>query len=526
MSVRNLVIVLGDQLDPAGAALDGFDLAKDVLWMAEVAEESTHVWSSKVRSALFLSAMRHYREARRAEGRVVHYVELEDPGNTGSLGLELARAIVVLKPERLIVTEPGDWRVWRELEASAEPAGVALEVRVDRHFYASLADFHAHALGRKQLRLEFYYRELRRRERVLLDAQGEPEGGRWNYDAENRGAFGREGPGAVPPPLVFPPDALTREVLALVERRLAGHPGELGNFDWPVTPEQAARALEDFITHRLVEFGRYQDAMWTDEPWLYHSRISAALNLKLLDPRAAVRAAEAAYRAGRVSLAAAEGFIRQILGWREYVRGIYWRFMPDYLEKNALGAREPLPEFYWSGEVEMTCLRDALGQTLRHGYAHHIQRLMVTGLYALQLGVEPRRVHEWYLAVYVDAVEWVELPNTLGMSQHADGGLMASKPYAATGKYIQRMSNYCASCRFDPARATGDNACPFTTLYWDFLLRHERRLAANQRMALQVKNLARLDEPERAAIRARAEEIRRHGGAPPRASAQGQKDLF
>lgn len=526
MKVRNLVLVLGDQLDPAGAALDGFEAGRDIIWMAEVMEESTHVWSSKVRTALFLSAMRHYREARRAEGRVVRYVELDDAENTGSLAGELARAIAALRPERLVITEPGEWRVWRALEAAAEAAGVVLEVRTDRHFYATLADFHAHALGRKQLRLEFYYRELRRRERVLLASDGEPEGGQWNYDADNRGAFGREGPGAVPPPLAFASDVVTREVLALVQRRFPGHPGRLEHFDWPVTPEQARAALDDFIAHRLVDFGRYQDAMWTAQPWLYHSRISAAMNLKLLDPRVAVGAAEAAYRAGRVSLAAAEGFIRQILGWREYVRGVYWRYMPEYLHKNALGASEPLPKFYWTGEVEMACLRDAIGQTLRHGYAHHIQRLMVTGLYALQLGVEPRQVHEWYLAVYVDAVEWVELPNTLGMSQHGDGGLMASKPYAATGKYIQRMSNYCAGCRFDPARATGDAACPFTTLYWDFLLRHEKRLAANQRMALQVKNLGRLGEDERVAIRARADLIRRSGGVPPPRRSGDQSELF
>ncbi|MBL9201734.1 MAG: cryptochrome/photolyase family protein, partial [Opitutaceae bacterium] len=370
------------------------------------------------------------------------------------------------------------------------------------------------AAGRKQLRLEFFYREMRRKHRVLLDAAGEPEGGQWNFDPENRGSFGRDGPPRRPAPRAFPPDATTRAVLALVERRFAGHPGELARFDWPVTPAQARAALDDFIAHRLAEFGRYQDAMWTDEPWLYHSRLSAALNLKLLDPRDVIAAAERAWREGRVPLAAAEGFIRQILGWREYVRGIYWMQMPGYRERNALGAREPLPPFYWTGETPMACLRGALGQTLAVGYAHHIQRLMVTGLYALLLGVDPRRVHEWYLAVYVDAVEWVELPNTLGMSQYADGGVMASKPYAATGSYIDRMSNYCAGCRFDPKAATGEKACPFTTLYWDFLLRHERRLAANPRMSLQVKNLARLAPARRVEISERAALIRKNQGQP------------
>jgi deoxyribodipyrimidine photolyase-related protein len=519
--MRNLIIVLGDQLNADASAFDGFDPKRDAVWMAEVAEESEHVWSSKPRIAVFLAAMRHHRDALRAKGATVHYTEVAAKGNTGMLAGELARTVKKLKPERLVMTEPGDWRVWRALEAAAESLGLPLEVRVDRHFFASIADFKEHAVGRKQLRLEFFYRELRRREKVLLDPKGEPEGGQWNFDHDNRGSFTKAGPQGVPAPVAFKPDELTRDVIAVVEKRFAKHPGRLEGFDWPVTPEAARRALKDFIDNRLADFGQYQDAMWTREPWLYHSRLSAAMNLKLLDPREVVAAAEAAYRKGRVSLASAEGFIRQILGWREYVRGIYWHFMPEYLEKNALGAREALPEFYWTGETEMACLRDAIGQTLEHGYAHHIQRLMVTGLYSLQLGVEPQKVHEWYLAVYVDAVEWVELPNVLGMSQYGDGGIMASKPYAATGKYIQRMSNYCAGCRFDPAKATGADACPFTTLYWDFLLRHERVLAANQRMALQVKNLARLKPAEREAISARAAEIRANGGKPPAAKIAG-----
>ena len=301
---------------------------------------------------------------------------------------------------------------------------------------------------------------------------------------------------------------MTDKVLDLVRARFAGHPGSLEDFSWPVTPEQAQAALADFIEHRLALFGRYQDAMWVGEPWLFHSRISVALNLKLLDPREVIAAAETAWREGRAPLAAVEGFIRQVLGWREYVRGIYWTRMPAYAELNALGADRPLPGWYWTGDTEMACLRDAIGQTLHLGYAHHIQRLMVTGLFAQLLGVDPRAVHEWYLAVYVDAVEWVELPNVLGMSQYADGGVMASKPYVATGKYIARMSNACRACPFDPALRTGPTACPFTTLYWDFLVRHDGLLAGNPRMALQVRNARALPADERAAIQARADEVR------------------
>ena len=419
----------------------------------------------------------------------------------------LAESVTLLSPEKWIVVEPGEWGVRQELQAAAAVEGISLEMREDRHFFCSHAQFAAHAEGRKQLRMEFFYREMRQRHAVLM-SEGKPEGGAWNFDSENRKSFGKQGPPSHLPPRRFAPDATTQEVIAMVNERFASHPGALEEFDWPVTPEDAECALEDFIACRLKDFGDWQDAMWTAEPWLFHARISAAMNLKFLDPRRVIAAAENEWKQGRAPLAGVEGFIRQILGWREYVRGIYWRNMPEYKELNALGADHALPSFYWTGKTEMVCLRDALGQTLRLGYAHHIQRLMVTGLYALMFGVRPREVHEWYLAVYVDAVEWVELPNTLGMSQHADGGLMASKPYIATGKYIQRMSNYCSSCRYDPAESTGPTACPFTTLYWDFLLQHEPAMRKNQRMAMQVKNLARLDEPKREAVRKQAAKLR------------------
>jgi len=518
--LRHAVLVLGDQLDANSSAFDGFDPEQDVVWMAEVSAESDHVWSSQPRITVFLSAMRHFRESLRTLGRRVDYVELEDPSNTQSLDGELRRLVATCAPAGLIVTEPGEWRVRTALEEAARAVACPLEIREDRHFLCTAGQFRAHAEGRKQLRMEFFYREMRRQHQVLLDAQGEPEGGEWNLDHQNRGSFGREGPGVVTQPLSFHPDEITRSVVTLVQRRFADRPGHLEKFDWPVTAEEARLALDDFIEHRLAFFGRYQDAMWTGEPWLYHSRLASAMNLKLLDPRTVIAEAEKAYRTGRAALADVEGFIRQILGWREYVRAIYWMHMPGYLDRNALEAKESLPEFYWTGDTRMSCLRSALRQTLDLGYAHHIQRLMVTGLYPLLLGVDPREVHVWYLAVYVDAIEWVELPNTLGMSQYADGGIMASKPYIATGRYIKRMSNACETCVFDPEKSTGEQACPFTTLYWDFLLTHEERMAANPRMLLQVKNLARLGSKERVALRARAADIRKHGGQPPESAGQ------
>ena len=506
--LRTLVLVLGDQLDLEASAFDGFEPAQDAVWMAEVDEESTHVWSGKQRIALFLSAMRHFAEALRAAGRPLHYRRLDESGNRGSLATELHASLVALAPERVVMTAPGDWRVLQALQTVVNDAGLKLEIRDDRHFFTTVREFAAHAKGRKSLRLEFFYRELRQRHSVLME-DGEPAGNQWNFDADNRKTFGAAGPRDVPPRATFEPDAITREVISLVENRFAKHPGTLDSFAWPVTREQGLQALHRFIQERLPLFGRYEDAMWPGEPWLYHSQLSAALNLKMLTAREVVQAAELAYQSGHVPLESAEGFIRQILGWREFVRGIYWTRMPDYIEGNALGATEELPAFYWTGETDMACLRDAITQTLEYGYAHHIQRLMVTGLFALLLGVRPQRVHEWYLSVYVDAIEWVELPNTLGMSQYGDGGLMGSKPYVASGKYIQRMGGGCSGCRYDPSQRTGDQACPFTTLYWDFLMRHEQMLAKNARMALQVKNATRISPSEREAITQRADAIRR-----------------
>ncbi len=509
--MRSLLVVLGDQLDLEAAAFDGFDPKVDAVWMAEVVEESTHVQSSRPRIALFLAAMRHFALALHASGRPFHYMQLDAPGNRGSLAAQLQADIKRLRPTQLVMTAPGDWRVLQAIKAVAEACAVPLEIREDRHFFVSVREFAAHAHGRKSLRMEYFYREQRKRHRVLMDPQDQdtPLGGQWNFDADNREAFGAAGPGAVPSRCSFEPDTVTREVIALVERRFAQHPGRLESFAWPVTRAQALQSLRAFVSDRLPLFGRYQDAMWPGDPWLYHAHLSAALNLKLLNPREVVAAAVAAYDAGHAPLAGVEGFVRQILGWREYVRGIYWTQMPGYVERNTLGASADLPDWYWTGATDMACLRDAIEQTLTHGYANHIQRLMVTGLYALMLGVDPKQVHAWYLAMYVDAVEWVELPNTLGMSQYADGGVMGSKPYVATGKYIQRMSPHCKGCRYDPAQRSGDSACPFTTLYWDFLMRHETRLAKNPRMALQVKNVARMNPAQRQDVAERAAAIRR-----------------
>ena len=507
--MRNLILVLGDQLNLDASAFDGFDPQLDRIWMAEVREEASHVWSSKPRIAVFLSAMRHFRERVVSRGWSIDYRELEDPDNRGTLALELAAFIEQALPCRLIVTAPGDWRVLQEIKAVARKHAVSLELRDDRTFFSTVRDFASFSEGRKQIRMEYWYRTLRKQHDILM-MNGEPVGGQWNFDADNRKSFGKEGPGALPEPMKFQPDALTQEVLSLVERVFPDHPGSLDSFAWPMTPEEAREALVDFLDHRLILFGPYEDAMWQGQPCLYHSQLSMAMNLKLLSAQEVVHAVEARYREGKIGLASAEGFIRQVLGWREYVRGIYWTRMPEYRGLNALGASLDLPHFFWTGRTNMNCLSVCLTQSLSLGYAHHIQRLMVIGLYALLLGVRPSAVHEWFLAVYVDAVEWVELPNTLGMGQFADGGFMASKPYVASGQYIQRMSNYCQSCCYDPKLRVGENACPFTTMYWDFLIRHQSQLVSNPRMGMQMKNLASIPLELHGEIRVQANIHRSH----------------
>jgi len=490
-----------------------------------VAEESRAPLSTRMRTAVFLSGMRHHAAALQSRGVRLWYVTLDEQANSHRIETELRRAIETLQPGSLLIGAPGDWRLWQQIRALAKAASLPLTVVEGRHFFSTAQQFAQHARGRKQLRMEYWYRAMRQRTGVLMNGD-QPKGGQWNFDHDNRSAFGRDGPGRLPAPLDFEPDDITREVIGLVNERLTDLPGEVtaGTFRWPMTRAQALEALADFIDHRLPKFGQWQDAMWEGEPWLYHAQLSQAMNLQLLSAAEVVAAAEQAFNEDRAPLAAVEGFVRQILGWREYVRGIYWTQMPGYADRNALDAREPLPDFYWHGDTEMACLRDVVTQTLRLGYAHHIQRLMVTGLYALLLGVEPQQVHAWYLAVYVDAVEWVELPNTLGMSQYGDGGLMASKPYAATGKYIQRMSNHCAGCRYDPAKRTGDDACPYTLLYWDFLMRHEEVLSQNQRMALQVRNVSRIPADEQEAIRDQADAWRRQSRERTAAWARRRRD--
>jgi deoxyribodipyrimidine photolyase-related protein len=500
--LKVLRVILGDQLSADISALAGLDPAADIVLMMEVPDESTYVRHHQQKIVLVLSAMRHFADELRRRGVSVDYVPLDAPDNGGSLTVEVQRAVIRHAPERLVATEPGEWRVQALVEGWEALTGVPVEVRADDRFFASRARFADWARGRRMWRMEHFYREMRREHAILMDGE-RPAGGEWNFDAENRKPL----PAATHPPerLRFAPDETTRAVMALVGRRFGDHFGSLENFGWPVTRAESLRALRGFLEAGLPCFGDYQDAMRAGAPFLYHSLLSPALNLGLLSAREVCREAETAWRAGAAPLNAVEGFVRQILGWREYVRGVYWTSMPDYAARNALQAARPLPSFYWTGDTAMRCLREVVGETSRHAYSHHIQRLMVTGNFALLAGIAPRDIERWYLAVYADAYEWVEMPNTLGMAVFADGGQMASKPYAASGAYIDRMSDFCPGCAYDVKQKTGKQACPFNYLYWAFLIRQKNRLATIPRLAMPYRTIARWSAERQAAIVAEAE---------------------
>lgn len=500
---RNLILILGDQLDPEGPSLAGADASRDVIIMAEVASEIERYPNHKQRVVLFLSAMRHFKADLVARGFRVIYQALDAKAPAPDLPAFLAAQIAIWQPEGIVFTTPGRHELAAALASEAHQAGVPLDMRPDAHFFCTRERFSSWARGRKSLVMEYFYREMRKQYGYLM-AGNKPVGGTWNYDKENRGSFGNKGPQNLPPAAHFPADAITQAVCEAVEQHFPNLYGSTASFGWPVTPADALAALDDFIAHRLPHFGTYQDAMWTDEPFLYHARLAAALNLKLINPRTVCERAVAAYSAGAAPLNAVEGFIRQVLGWREFIRGVYWHHMPAYIDLNALDANHPLPDLFWTGKTHMRCMQQVVQQLLAHGYAHHIQRLMVSGLFALLYRADPSAVQTWFMAMYVDAVEWVTLPNTIGMSQYADGGIVGTKPYVATGKYIKRMSNYCKGCRYNPDESTGAEACPFTTLYWDFLIEHEATLINNRRMGFQLKNLQRKSPAERAAIVERA----------------------
>ena len=519
---RNLILILGDQLNLDNPALDDFDAAQDYILMVEASHESTQVWSHKARIVLFLSAMRHFYAClagRMDIGLQSSYLKLGEHQFT-TLKDAWAHYIATLKPQKVIICEPGEYRLEQDLIALCKDTNTQLVMRDDTHFMCSRADFAHYAADgkngpKKELRMEFFYRKMRAKYDVLMDGKN-PVGGTWNFDAENRKTFGKTGPQQLPIAPKVNIDGLTQAVIDDVEQYFPSHSGSLKNFIWPVTREAALQFLDDFIANKLAGFGDHQDAMWQNiqssfdqgqSPYLWHSLLSTSLNLKLLNPREVINAVMTAYKQHALPLASVEGFIRQILGWREFIRGVYWLDMPQMADANHYQHQRALPSWYWSGDTQMNCMKQTIQDTFSYGYAHHIQRLMVTGMFGILAELSPQEVSAWYLAVYVDAVEWVELPNVAGMALYANGGRFTSKPYVASGAYIKRMSNYCSGCQYKPELKTGENACPTTTLYWHFLIKHYDTFSTNPRTALMTRNVDRFEPEEVSAIQIRATQL-------------------
>ncbi len=498
--VGRLVLVLGDQLTETLSALAQADKARDTVVMAEVADEAAYVRHHPKKIALIFAAMRKFAHALEQDGWTVAYTQLDDTDNAGSIVGELLRRAAQTGASEVLATEPGEWRLIGKLKY----APLKVHLLPDDRFLATHAEFEAWAEGRKALRMEYFYREMRRKTGLLMEGD-QPAGGKWNFDHDNRKAAPEDV--TVDGPLRFDPDATTREVLELVQARFGDNFGALEPFWFATTRAEALQALDHFIANALPRFGDYQDAMLNENEFLYHAILSPYLNIGLLNVTEICEAAADAYASGPAPINAAEGFIRQIIGWREYVRGIYFIEGPDYTARNILGHDRDLPWFYWGGETRMNCVAKAVGQTRTQAYAHHIQRLMVTGNFALLAGIDPAQVHEWYLAVYADAFEWVEAPNTIGMSQFADGGVIASKPYVSSGAYINRMSDHCKSCHYSVSAKTGDTACPFNLLYWHFLDRHRDRFSNNPRMGNMYRTWDRMDADKRKTVLAEGDAL-------------------
>ena len=496
MNDTKLILILGDQLSLHNPALKAARPGTDIIVMAEVREEATYVPHNRHKIALVFSAMRHFRDILRGHGHIVHYYEYEQ--GLASLGKVVEAELSRSGCAGLVVCEPGEYRLRRSMEQWGAAYGVEVNILPDCRFLCSIVDFNAWADSQKGLRMEYFYRRMRTRYGLLLQEGGKPCGDRWNYDSENRRGWRNQE--EIPEPPSISRDEITCQVLDLVGREFPDNPGDLARFNFAVTSKQAQAQLDWFCEQGLANFGTYQDALAEESPWLFHSLVSMYLNIGLLEPLTVCRQVEQAWRDGNCDLAAAEGFIRQVLGWREYVRGVYWRLMPDYKDNNHFLANRALPDWFWSGATDMRCLSQALTQSLELGYGHHIQRLMVIGNFALLAGLDVKAVCDWFLAVYVDAFEWVELPNTLGMALHADGGVMASKPYAASGKYIQKQGNHCAQCRYSPSKTTGGDACPYNSLYWRFIDLHRDKLEHNGRMGLILNNWKKRSESDRRAI--------------------------
>lgn len=502
--MKTLRVLLWDHLSPSISSLDGLNSSQDIILMCELFGDATYVKHHKKKLAFIFSAMRHFAEELKATGHNVIYKKLDDVDNSGTFKDEIKKILSTYSIDEVVVTHPGAYHILQDIHEWKNSFQVPVEIREDNRFLCSLKEFDAWIENKKSPRMEYFYREMRKKYNILMDGAN-PVGGQWNYDTQNR-KTPKEGL-SIPPSYVAKKDTITSDVMALVHEKFSDHFGDLEPFYFAVNRSQALEALDLFIQERLNDFGSYQDAMVEGEPWMYHSHLSFYLNCGLLLPLECVTAAEKAYQEGRVPLNSVEGFIRQIIGWREYVRGIYWSKMPTYATENFFEAKRDLPSLYWTSKTKMNCLHQCVSETKRNAYAHHIQRLMVLGNFALIAGIDPAQVNEWFLIVYADAYDWVELPNVSGMTLFADGGFLASKPYASGGSYINKMSNYCKNCHYKVQQKSGEDACPFNYLYWDFLARNMCKLKSNHRMGIIYKAYEKMSEEKKKIIQTDSEKF-------------------
>ena len=483
--------------------LSHLDPKQDWILLAESMDECRHVPHHKKKITLWLSALRNYKVFLESKGYQVIYSPIDCKNTKESLCAEAGKWIEKKSIKELTSLLPPDYRLKNNLEDLASRHKLKLSISEDPYHISSIKEFKKWTENRKMLTMEYFYREMRKKTGLLMTADGAPLKDQWNFDKENRSALPKTV--SPPKPLKFKASPLVKDVMSLVERIFPHHFGDLDEFWWGTTHKEAEEAFADFLETRLSHFGSYQDAMSDQSPFVFHSLCSIYINLGLLDPLTCCQKVEEAYKNKKIPLNAAEGFIRQIIGWREFIRGIYWLKMPAYKKTNHLEAARKLPDFYWTAETKMNCMHHAIRTTKTEAYAHHIQRLMITGNFALLAGISPEEVNAWYLIVYADAFEWVQLPNTHGMSLFADGGVFGTKPYAASGSYINRMSNYCEGCQYNVKEKTGDKACPFNFLYWNFLNKNQDKLRDNRRMAFAYKNLDRWDDQTLKEIKVKAE---------------------
>lgn len=500
-------LVCGDQLNGRHSWFQESPNAHRLYVLMEIRSETDYAVHHIQKVVAFFGAMRLFAQSLKGAGHRVHYVALDSPANQQSFEANIERLMHSVQATRFQWQLPDEYRLDQVLvkfgESCRKRGWTATSVDTE-HFYTERADLARFFEGKKTFRLESFYRAMRLKHDVLMDAMGTPEGGQWNYDANNRQRI--PAGHSIPPPKLFPRDV--EPLVSMLTNAGVQTTGRLAadGWGWPLTREEGEQTLVYFVEVLLPHFGDYQDAL-TKESWsVYHSRLSFLMNAKILSPGEVVHAVEEAWRADphRVSISQAEGFIRQILGWREYMRGIYWAKMPEYAQLNFFNHTRSLPRWYWTGETRMACLSHAVDQTMEHAYAHHIQRLMITGNFALLAGIDPDEVDAWYLGVYIDALEWVEITNTRGMSQFADGGIVGSKPYVSSAQYIKKMGPYCKGCHYKANEKVGEQACPFNALYWDFHARHREALERNPRIGMVYRTWDRMDAEKQAALLATA----------------------